>query len=72
MLAFALINPTSGAPDPTLTTQIAHACHNASVVVLACGTYANVIRLLPPLVIPRDLLTVGLDVLTHTLLTTAT
>jgi 4-aminobutyrate aminotransferase/(S)-3-amino-2-methylpropionate transaminase len=40
--------------------------------VLTCGSYANVIRLLPPLVIPHDLLTEGLDVLTHTLLTTTT
>ena len=64
MLALELINPATGAPDPALTTQVAHACHHAGVVVLTCGTYANVIRLLPPLVIPPDLLTEGLDVLT--------
>jgi 4-aminobutyrate aminotransferase/(S)-3-amino-2-methylpropionate transaminase len=33
------------------------------VVVLTCGTYGNVIRLLPPLVIPDVLLTEGLDIL---------
>jgi 4-aminobutyrate aminotransferase/(S)-3-amino-2-methylpropionate transaminase len=70
MLALELINPTTGAPDPALTTQVAHACHNVGVIVLTCGTYANVIRLLPPLVIPQDLLTEGLDILTHALLTT--
>ncbi len=70
MLALELINPTTRAPDPALTTQVIHACHKAGVVVLTCGTYANVIRLLPPLVIPHDLLTEGLDVLTHALLTT--
>jgi 4-aminobutyrate aminotransferase/(S)-3-amino-2-methylpropionate transaminase len=72
MLALELINPTTGAPNPALTTQIAHACHHAGVIVLTCGTYANVIRLLPPLVIPHDLLTEGLDVLTHALNTTTT
>ncbi|MFZ0119731.1 MAG: 4-aminobutyrate--2-oxoglutarate transaminase [Pseudonocardiaceae bacterium] len=72
MLALELVNPTTQAPDPALTTQVAHACHNAGVIVLTCGSYANVIRLLPPLVIPHDLLTEGLDVLTHTLLTTTT
>jgi 4-aminobutyrate aminotransferase/(S)-3-amino-2-methylpropionate transaminase len=72
MLALELINPTTKAPDPALTTQVAHACHNAGVIVLTCGSYANVIRLLPPLVIPHDLLTEGLDVLTHALLTTTT
>jgi 4-aminobutyrate aminotransferase/(S)-3-amino-2-methylpropionate transaminase len=72
MLALELINPTTKAPDPALTTQVTHACHNAGVIVLTCGSYANVIRLLPPLVIPHDLLTEGLDVLTHALLTTTT
>ncbi|MGH3779400.1 MAG: 4-aminobutyrate--2-oxoglutarate transaminase [Pseudonocardiaceae bacterium] len=67
MLALELIDPATGAPDPVLTTQVAHACHNAGVVLLTCGTYANVIRLLPPLVIPQDLLIEGLDVLTHAL-----
>jgi 4-aminobutyrate aminotransferase/(S)-3-amino-2-methylpropionate transaminase len=72
MLALELINPTTKAPDPTLTTHVAHTCHNAGVIVLTCGSYANVIRLLPPLVIPHDLLTEGLDILTHALLTTTT
>ncbi|MBV9164180.1 MAG: 4-aminobutyrate--2-oxoglutarate transaminase [Pseudonocardiales bacterium] len=69
MLALELIDPATGAPDPALTAQIAHACHHAGVVVLTCGTDANVIRLLPPLVIPPDLLAEGLDVLTHAVLT---
>jgi 4-aminobutyrate aminotransferase/(S)-3-amino-2-methylpropionate transaminase len=72
MLALELINPTTGAPDPALTTHVTHACHNAGVIVLTCGNYANVIRLLPPLVIPHDLLTEGLDILTYALLTTTT
>jgi 4-aminobutyrate aminotransferase/(S)-3-amino-2-methylpropionate transaminase len=33
------------------------------VVVLTAGTYGNVLRLLPPLVIPTDVLNDGLDVL---------
>ncbi|MGH3830690.1 MAG: 4-aminobutyrate--2-oxoglutarate transaminase [Pseudonocardiaceae bacterium] len=68
MLALELIDPATGAPDPALTTRVAHACHQAGVVVLTCGTSANVIRLLPPLVIPPELLTEGLDVLTHAVL----
>ena len=63
MLAIELIDPATGAPDPALTTKVARACHSAGVIVLTCGTYANVIRLLPPLVIPADLLREGLDVL---------
>ena len=33
------------------------------MIVLTCGTYGNVIRLLPPLSIPDHLLDEGLDVL---------
>ncbi len=47
---------------------MAKACHDQGVVVLTCGTYGNVIRLLPPLVIPDDLLAEGLDVLEGALL----
>ena len=72
MLALELIDPLTRQPNPQITTKVAHTCHNAGVVVLTCGTYANVIRLLPPLVIPPDLLTEGLDILTHAILTATT
>jgi 4-aminobutyrate aminotransferase/(S)-3-amino-2-methylpropionate transaminase len=72
MLAVELINPATAAPDSALTTQVTRACHHAGVVVLTCGTYANVIRLLPPLVITADLLTEGLDILTDAILTATT
>jgi 4-aminobutyrate aminotransferase / (S)-3-amino-2-methylpropionate transaminase / 5-aminovalerate transaminase len=68
MLALELIDPATTAPDPALTAQVARACHRAGVVVLTCGSDANVIRLLPPLVISPDLLAEGLDVLTHAVL----
>ncbi len=53
---------------PEVAARVAKACHDQGVVVLTCGTYGNVIRLLPPLVIPDDLLTEGLDVLEGALL----
>jgi 4-aminobutyrate aminotransferase / (S)-3-amino-2-methylpropionate transaminase / 5-aminovalerate transaminase len=68
MLALELIDPATAAPDPALTAQVARACHRAGVVVLTCGSDANVVRLLPPLVISPDLLAEGLDVLTHAVL----
>jgi 4-aminobutyrate aminotransferase/(S)-3-amino-2-methylpropionate transaminase len=33
------------------------------MIVLTCGTYGNVLRLLPPLVIGQTLLTEGLEIL---------
>jgi 4-aminobutyrate aminotransferase / (S)-3-amino-2-methylpropionate transaminase / 5-aminovalerate transaminase len=50
-------------PDPESTAAVAKACHAAGLVVLTCGTYGNVLRFLPPLVIGEDLLTEGLDII---------
>jgi 4-aminobutyrate aminotransferase/(S)-3-amino-2-methylpropionate transaminase len=55
--------PTGPAPDPARTRAVAAACHAAGLLVLTCGTYGNVLRLLPPLVIDDDTLHKGLDVL---------
>lgn len=49
-------------PDPESTAALAKACHLAGLVVLTCGTYGNVLRFLPPLVIGEDLLNEGLDI----------
>ena len=48
---------------PEAAKAIAGACLAAGVIILTCGTYGNVIRLLPPLVISDELLNDGLDVL---------
>jgi len=63
MVALEFVRPGTTTPDPEVTGSIARACHAAGVVVLTCGTYGNVIRLLPPLVIDEDVLVEGLDVL---------
>jgi 4-aminobutyrate aminotransferase/(S)-3-amino-2-methylpropionate transaminase len=42
---------------------VAARCHEQGVVVLVCGTFGIVIRLLPPLVIGDELLADGLAVL---------
>ena len=58
-----IVEPGTTTPDPTETARITQACHRAGVVTLTCGTYGNVLRLLPPLVIGEDLLREGLGVL---------
>lgn len=63
MLAIELVRPGTTEPDPELTKKVAALCLGEGVIVLTCGTYGNVIRLLPPLVIDDDLLTDGLGVL---------
>jgi 4-aminobutyrate aminotransferase / (S)-3-amino-2-methylpropionate transaminase / 5-aminovalerate transaminase len=63
MIAVELVRSGSTDPDPELTRALAAAAHAAGVIVLTCGTYANVLRLLPPLAISDELLIEGIDVL---------
>ena len=63
MIAVELVQPDTNEPDPALTAALATACHRAGVIVLTCGTFGNVVRLLPPLTISDALLAEGLDVL---------
>ena len=67
MMAIELVKPGTGATTKEVNAEaakaIAGACLQAGVVILTCGTYGNVIRLLPPLVIGDELLNDGLDVL---------
>ena len=63
MLAIELVQPGSHTPNPIATQALAKACHAAGLLVLTCGTYGNVLRFLPPLVIDDATLTRGLDIL---------
>jgi len=63
MLAIELVKPGTKDPDPQLTAALAKACHAEGLLVLTTGTYGNVMRFLPPLVIGEDLLAEGLDIL---------
>jgi 4-aminobutyrate aminotransferase/(S)-3-amino-2-methylpropionate transaminase len=63
MMAMEFVRPGTLEPDPDAARRIAQACHQAGVVVLTCGSYGNVIRLLPPLVIDGALLDDALAVL---------
>ena len=63
MMAMELVRPGTIEPDAEATRHILAACHRAGVVVLSCGSFGNVVRLLPPLVIEPHLLADGLEVL---------
>jgi 4-aminobutyrate aminotransferase/(S)-3-amino-2-methylpropionate transaminase len=63
MVAIEMTRPGTLDPDPALTSAVSQACHQAGLVTLTCGTFGNVIRFLPPLVIGEDLLDEGLSVL---------
>ncbi|MGY1710819.1 4-aminobutyrate--2-oxoglutarate transaminase [Geodermatophilus sp. SYSU D00758] len=63
MLAVELVRPGTSQPDAELTARISKACHAQGVVTLTAGTFGNVLRFLPPLVIGQELLGEALDVL---------
>jgi 4-aminobutyrate aminotransferase/(S)-3-amino-2-methylpropionate transaminase len=63
MIAVELVEPGTKNPNPTATAALAKACHAEGLVVLTAGTYGNVLRFLPPLVIGENLLTEGLDII---------
>jgi 4-aminobutyrate aminotransferase / (S)-3-amino-2-methylpropionate transaminase / 5-aminovalerate transaminase len=54
--------------DAARAAAVAARCHEAGLLVLTCGTYGNVLRFLPPLVISDDDLRRGLDIVRSSLL----
>ena len=63
MVAVELTDPGTMSPRPDLAAAVSAACHHEGVLTLTCGTYGNVLRFLPPLVMPPALLEEALDVL---------
>lgn len=63
MVAIELVKAGTTEPDAALAKAIASYAHRNGVILLTCGTYGNVIRLLPPLVIDEALLDEGLSIL---------
>ncbi|RQX20126.1 4-aminobutyrate--2-oxoglutarate transaminase [Micromonospora ureilytica] len=63
MLAVELVLPGTLTPDPVATAAISADCHAAGLLTLTCGTYGNVLRFLPPLVISDGHLGRGADLL---------
>jgi 4-aminobutyrate aminotransferase/(S)-3-amino-2-methylpropionate transaminase len=68
MLALELVKPGETgpfgpAPDAAAAGAVAKAAHESGLLLLTCGTWGNVIRLLPPLIISDDELDRGLSLL---------
>jgi 4-aminobutyrate aminotransferase/(S)-3-amino-2-methylpropionate transaminase len=73
MMAMELVrNRDAHQPDPELTKALVQRCAVNGLVLLSCGIYSNVIRLLPPLTISDALLDEGLAVLDRSLAEVAT
>jgi 4-aminobutyrate aminotransferase/(S)-3-amino-2-methylpropionate transaminase len=64
MVAIELVkNRRADAPDAELTKAIVQAAGRRGLILLSCGLYSNVIRILAPLTIPEAQLEEGLRLL---------
>jgi 4-aminobutyrate aminotransferase/(S)-3-amino-2-methylpropionate transaminase len=63
MQAIELVVPGSKDPNPAAMASVIKYCQQQGVLILTAGTYGNVIRFLPPLVISDELLIDALGVL---------
>lgn len=63
MIAAELVVPGTDSPNREAVIQILKYCQDNGVLVLSAGTYGNVLRFLPPLSMPDELLQEALAVL---------
>jgi 4-aminobutyrate aminotransferase/(S)-3-amino-2-methylpropionate transaminase len=63
MQAIELVEPGTKNPNTAAMNAVVKYCQSQGVLVLTAGTYSNVVRFLPPLVITEELLKDALSVL---------
>jgi 4-aminobutyrate aminotransferase/(S)-3-amino-2-methylpropionate transaminase len=63
MQAIELVKPGTTEPNNEVMSAVIKYCQQKGVLILSAGTYSNVIRLLPPLVIPENLLIEALEII---------
>jgi 4-aminobutyrate aminotransferase/(S)-3-amino-2-methylpropionate transaminase len=63
MMAIELVKPGSLEPNSEAMTKVINYCAKKGVLLLSAGTYSNVIRFLPPIIISDELLLDAMSVL---------
>jgi 4-aminobutyrate aminotransferase/(S)-3-amino-2-methylpropionate transaminase len=63
MQAIELVEPGTKTPNTAVMNAVVKYCQSKGVLILTAGTYSNVVRFLPPIVITDDLLKDALSVL---------
>ncbi len=63
MIAIELVKAGTKDPNPELMAKVIKYCQSKGVLILTAGSYGNVIRFLPPLVITDELLKDAMSVL---------
>jgi 4-aminobutyrate aminotransferase/(S)-3-amino-2-methylpropionate transaminase len=65
MVAIELVKAGTKDPNPELMAKVIKYCQSKGVLILTAGSYGNVIRFLPPLVITDELLKDAMSVLSE-------
>jgi 4-aminobutyrate aminotransferase/(S)-3-amino-2-methylpropionate transaminase len=63
MVAMEFVQPGTKQPNAAAVKAVVNYCNTHGVLALSCGTYGNVVRLLPPLIISDEQLADGLSVI---------
>lgn len=64
MVAFEMVTDRdSNDPDAAVTARVVAEAEARGLIILPCGTFGNVVRLLPPLTTPMDQIDEALDIL---------
>ena len=66
MIAVEFTN-SDGSPNSAITSKIIKRCIEKNMLLLSCGTYKNVIRWIPPLVVTKEQIEQGLSIFRTTL-----
>ena len=67
MMGFELIDKKTGVPASENAKELVNLCFKKGLVVITCGKYGNVIRMLMPLVITDDELEKGFNIIVESL-----
>ena len=70
MLALELVRPGEGdgrVPDPALAKRVLAAALERKLIVLSAGSYANVVRIIPPLVTSAAEMDLAMEILDESL-----
>lgn len=63
MMGFELINPITCEPASEEAKKLVNLCFEKGLVVITCGKYGNIVRMLMPLGISHDLLEKGMKII---------
>jgi 4-aminobutyrate aminotransferase / (S)-3-amino-2-methylpropionate transaminase / 5-aminovalerate transaminase len=71
MIGIEFVRPGTQTPDPGAVARVVREARDRGLLVLPCGTYGNVVRLLPPLRMDDATLAEGLAALEASIMATA-